>query len=243
MEAEKKKTKKQSKSSEKKQSKSSENEQKVKTPEEVLKNMVIGEPAESPFGIIIPLEEAEMILTSSNFSIMESYPDLKSAEPTFTLRINLGDGDTPIFEKIQKKLASSAMKQKGQVEKLAQKLDKENEDPDIDFKNASKYEADSFKLIRDNGMVWGKLYHNRKTLEISAPFWRLIEKEGRPKKRPVKKPNALIGSELEGRICLNLKQIFMAKHKAITCVATEVLVTEERKPVSNFDEFSDEEEG
>ena len=47
---------------------------------------------------------------------------------------------------------------------------------------------------------------------------------------------------MSGRINLNLKQIFLAKHKAITCVALEVLVEDERKPVSAFDEFSEEEE-
>ena len=211
----------------KKQSKSSEN---------VLKNMIAEEPKEGPFGIVIPLEDSEMILKSSNFSIMESYPDLKSAEPTFTLRINLDEKDVPVIEKIQKKLASIAMNQKEQVAILAQTAT--NEDPEIDFKNAAKYDESSFKLIRENGEVWAKFYHNQRTLKISAPFWRLIGN----KRRRVKKPNVLIGSELEGRICLELKQIFMAKHKAITCVVNEVLVSEERKPVSAFDEFSEEED-
>ena len=210
----------------KKQSKSSQN---------VLKNMIAEEPKEGPFGIVIPLEDSEMILKSSNFSIMESYPDLKSAEPTFTLRINLDEKDVPVFEKIEKKLVDIAMKQKEQVKIMAQTT---NEDPEIDFKNAAKYDENSFKLIRENGEVWAKLYHNQRTLEIIAPFWRLIGN----KRRRVKRPNVLIGSELEGRICLELKQIFMAKHKAITCVVKEVLVKEERKPVSAFDEFSEEEE-
>ena len=211
----------------KKQSRSSEN---------VLKNMIAEEPKEGPFGIIIPLEETNMILNSSKFSIMESYPDLKSAEPTFTLRINLEEEDIPVFEKIEKKLAAIAMKNKEQVKILSQTST--NEDPEIDLKNASKYDKNSFKLIRENGEVWAKLYHNQRTLEITAPFWRLVEN----KRRRVKNTKSLIGSEMEGRICLELKQIFMAKHKAITCIAKEVLIKNERKPVSAFDEFSEEEE-
>ena len=82
----------------------------------------------------------------------------------------------------------------------------------------------------------GKLYHNQRTLKINAPFWRL----NNGKRRQVKNPNSLIGSELEGDIHLELKQIFMAKHKAITCIAKEVLVKNERKPVSAFDEFPEE---
>ena len=211
----------------KKQSKSSEN---------VLKNMIAEEPKEGLFGIVIPLEDPEMILKSSKFSIMESYPDLKSAEPTFTLRINLEERDIPVFEKIEKQLASFAMKNKERVKILAQTTT--NENPEIDFKNASKYDENSFKLIRENGEVGAKLYHNQRTLEITAPFWRLIGN----KRRRVKNPNILIGSELEGQIVLELKQIFMAKHKAITCIANEVLIKNERKPVSAFDEFSEEED-
>lgn len=210
-----------------------------KNPAEILKNMKIGKAEESPYGIIIPLEESEMILKSDSFSIIESYPDLKSADPTFSLRIELSEKDNEIFEKILEKLVSSAMQQKKQVEKLAKKLDEENEDDEIDFKSASKYDANSFRLIRESGEVWGKLYHNAKTLKITVPFWKLTEQNGRKKKMRVPKPNDLIGSNLSGRIGLYLKQIFMAKHKAITCVVTEVLVTEQRKPVSIFDEFSD----
>ena len=206
-----------------------------KNPAEVLKNMKIGKAEESPYGIIIPLEDSEMILKSDNFSIIESYPDLKSADHTFSLRIELGEKDNVIFEKILEKLVSSAMQQKKQVEKLAKEMDGDDE---VDFKSASKYDANSFRLIRESGEVWGKLYHNAKTLKITAPFWRLTE---RKKKQRVLKPKDLIGSKLSGFIGLKLKQIFMAKHKAITCVVTEVLVTEERKPVSIFDEFSDDE--
>ena len=82
-----------------------------KSPAEVLKNMKIGEPEESSFGIIIPLEESEMILKSDSFSVIESYPDLKSADPSFSLRIELSEKDAVIFEKIHEKLVSSAMKQ------------------------------------------------------------------------------------------------------------------------------------
>ena len=180
-----------------------------KSSENVLKNMIAEEPKEGLYGIIIPLEDSNMILKSSKFSIMESYPDLKSAEPTFTLRINLEEEDIPIFEKIEKQLASIAMKNKERVKILSQTPS--NNDPEIDFKNASKYDESSFKLIRENGEVWAKLYHNQRTLEITAPFWRLIGN----KRRRVKNPNSLIGSEMEGLISLELKQIFMAKHKAI----------------------------
>ena len=210
-----------------------------KSPAEILKNMKIGKAEESSFGIIIPIEESEMILKSESFSVIESYPDLKSADPSFSLRIDLSENDSATFEKIHKKLVGAAMQQKKQVEKLAKELE---DDEEVDFKSASKYDEKSFKLLRESGEVWGKLYHNQKTLKITAPFWRLVEKDGRKKKQKIPKPNDLIGSNLSGRICLRLKQIFMAKHKAITCVVTEVLVTEERKPVSNFDEFSDDEE-
>ena len=208
-----------------------------KNPAEILKNMKIGKAEASLYGIIIPLEESEMILKSESFSVIESYPDLKSADPSFSLRIELEEKDVVIFKKIHDKLVTAAMQQKKQVEKLAKELD---DDDEIDFKSAPKYDANSFKLVRESGEVWGKLYHNQKLL-ITAPFWKLVEKGGRKKKQRVKNPNELIGSKLSGLIGLRLKQIFMAKHKAITCVVDEVLVTEERKPVSIFDEFSDDE--
>ena len=208
----------------------------LRRPENVLKNMIANEPKEGPFGIVIPLEDSDMILRSVNFSIMESYPDLKSAEPTFTLRINLKDEDIPVFEKIEKQLIAIAMKNKEQVKILSQTPS--SDDPEIDFKNAPNYDANSFKPIRENGEVWGKLYHNQRTLKICVPFWRL----NKGKRRQVANPNSLIGSELEGHIHLELKQIFMAKHKAITCIAKEVLIVTERKPISAFDEFPEEEE-
>ena len=208
----------------------------LRRPENVLKNMIADEPKEGPYGIVIPLEDSEMILRSVNFSIMEAYPDLKSAEPTFTLRINLKEEDIPVFEKIEKQLVSIAMKNKEQVKILAQTAS--SDDPEIDFKNAANYDANSFKLVRENGEVWGKLYHNQRTLKILAPFWRL----NKGKRRQVVNPNSLIGSEMEGHIHLELKQIFMGKHKAITCIAREVLVVSERKPISAFEEFPEEEE-
>ena len=208
----------------------------LRRPENVLKNMIATEPKEGPFGIVIPLEDANMILRSARFSIMESYPDLKSAEPTFTLRINLKDEDIPVFEKIEKQLIVVAMKNKEQVKILSQTPS--SDDPEIDFKNAANYDEESFKLIRENGEVWGKLYHNQRTLKIYVPFWRL----NNGKRRQVTNPNSLIGSEMEGDIHLELKQIFMAKHKAITCIAREVLVRAERKPISAFKEFPEEEE-
>ena len=123
-------------------------------PENVLKNMIAEEPKEGPFGIIIPLEDANMILRSAKFSIMESYPDLKSAEPTFTLRINLEEEDIPVFEKIEKQLIVIAMKNKEQVKILAQTTT--SDDPEVNFKDAANYDEKSFKLIRENGEVWGE---------------------------------------------------------------------------------------
>ena len=206
------------------------------SPEKILEEMIADEPDEKPFGIVIPLEDSSMILKSSKFSIMESYPDLKNAEPTFTLRISLEEKDVSVFEKLEKKLADIAMKNQKKVQALA--AEAKSEDPDVDFKSAAKYDAKSFKLIRENGEVWGRLYHEPKELKVTTRFWRLI---GR-KRRKIEIPNTLIDSELEGRIVLQLKQIFMAKHKAITCVVREVLVEKEHKPVSAFDEFSEEEE-
>ena len=210
-----------------------------KSPAEILKTMKIGKAEVSSFGIIIPLEGSEMIL-KSEFSIFESYPDLKSADPSFSLRIVVSEDDSKTLHKIHKKLVHAAMQQKKEVEKLAKELE-EDEDEEVDFKSAPKYDENSFRLLRENGEVWGRLYHNQKTFKITVPFWRLVEKDGRKKKQKVTKPNDLIGSNLSGFVGLRLKQIFMAKHKAITCVVDEVLVTEERKPTSIFDEFSDDE--
>ena len=208
----------------------------IKSPQTVLEILSAEEPMEKPFGIIIPLVGSDMILKSSKFSIMKSYPDLKSADPTFTLRITPEEKDVTVLEKILKKIVGFAMKEKEEVAKLAKEA--VGEDPSIDFKSAAKYDENSFKLIRENGEIWARLYHEPATLELFSKFWRLKGK----KRQEIKDPKVLIGSELEGRINLNLKQIFMAKHKAITCVALEVLVEEERKPVSAFDEFSEEEE-
>ena len=207
-----------------------------RSPENVLKNMIANEPKEGPFGIVIPLEDTSMILKSSNFSIIESYPDLKSVEPTFTLRITLEDEDIQVFEKIEKQLISIAMKNKEKVKILAQTAT--NDDPDIDFKSAPQYDKNSFKLVREDGEIWAKLYHNKRTHKINAPCWRLNNN----KRRLIKNPNSLMRSELEGEIALELKQLFMAKHKAITCIASEVLVMNERKRASAFERFLEEQE-
>lgn len=208
---------------------------KKNSPQTVLENVYAEEPTDKPFGIVIPLGDSKMILKSPKFSIMKSYPDLKSADPAFTLRITPEEKDVAVFEKILKKIVGFAIKEKDTVAKLAKEA---SGDPEIDFKSAAKYDENSFKLIRENGEIWARLYHEPATLEIFSKFWRLKGK----KRQEIKDPKVLIGSELEGRINLNLKQIFLAKHKAITCVALEVLVEDERKPISAFDEFSEEEE-
>ena len=210
--------------------------EKKKSPQTVLENIYAEGPTEKPFGIVIPLGESEMRLKSPKFSIMKSYPDLKSADPTFTLRITPDEKAVPILEKIHKKIVGFAMKEKTSVANLAK--DAVSEEPEVDFKSAAKYDETSFKLIRENGEIWARLYHEPAELEIYADFWRLKGK----KRQKIKDPKVLIGSEMSGLIQLELKQIFMAKHKAITCVGLEVLVMEERKPVSAFDDFSEEEE-
>ena len=201
----------------------------------VLESLISKEPKEGPYGIVIPLDESEMILKNVEFSIMESFPDLKSADPTFTLRIILKDDDLQNFQKLEKMLAEIAMENKEKVKVLSQTV--KSDDPEIDFKNAANYDEKSFRLIRENSELWGKLYHNQRTFEITTTFWRLHGK----KRRKVTNPNTLIGSKLIGNIHLELKQIFMAKHKAITCIAHEGLVMVETKPVSAFDEFEEEE--
>ena len=169
----------------------------------------------------------------SNF--LSSNPNLKSADPTFTLRIILKDDDLTNFRELEKMLVEIAMENKEKVKILSQTA--KSDDPEIDFKNAANYDEKSFRLIRENSELWGKLYHNQRTFEITTTFWRLHGK----KRRKVTNPNTLIGSKLVGNIHLELKQIFMAKHKAITCIAHEVLVTVKTKPVSAFEEFEEEE--
>ena len=209
---------------------------KKNSPQTVLENVYAEGPTDKPFGIVIPLDNSTMILKSPKFSIMKSYPDLKSADPTFTLRITPEEKDVAVLEKILKKIVGFAMKEKASVAALAK--DAVSEDPEVDFKSAAKYDENSFKLIRENGDIWARLYHEPVEMKIYSDFWRL---QGQ-KRQLIKDPKVLIGSEMSGRINLNLKQIFLAKHKAITCVALEVLVEDERKPVSAFDEFSEEEE-
>ena len=71
----------------------------IKSPQMVLETFSAEEAVEKPFGIVIPLKGAEMILKSTKFSIMKSYPDLKSADPTFTLRITPEEKDVIVLKK------------------------------------------------------------------------------------------------------------------------------------------------
>ena len=85
---------------------------KKNSPQTVLENVYAEGPTDKPFGIVIPLGDSKMILKSPKFSIMKSYPDLKSADPTFTLRITPEEKDVAVLEKILKKIVGFAMKEK-----------------------------------------------------------------------------------------------------------------------------------
>ena len=198
--------------------------------------------------ITIPLSESTMMLRNVKFEIQESYLDVKSAEPTFTLRILL-ENDLTDLQAIERKVIAIALEKKKEVNEFVKKFDAEKskmevKNPKEVVTSAGKYDKESFKLVREienDFELWGTLYHKPVALKIATTFWRVIEKDGRKKKQRVENPNTLLPIKMEGDVVINLKQIFLGKKKSITCIAEEVLVRKETKPTSAFDDLSDDE--
>ena len=222
------------------------------TPKSVKENITADEAYQTPFGIALPFSESTMMLKNVKFHILESYPDQKSSEPTFSLVIdleNLEDEMAVTIEEIEEKMIKLALEQKKAIEKVAaeadlDKFDEEVKNPKMILKNSTNFNKDSFKLIREfegDRVIFGKLYHQPKRLKITVPFWRTISKDGRLKKQEIKNKQNLLRLKMEGDVVIWLKQIFLGNKKAITCVVDEVLVRKEIKPPSAFADISDDE--
>ena len=211
-------------------------------------NIVPEEVKEGRWGVTIPLTESTMKLKNVKFEIQESYLDLKSAEPTFTLRILL-ENDLSDLQELERKVIAIALDKKKEVSEFVKKYDSEKSrmevrNPQEVVASAGKYDKESFKLVREvesDFELWGTLYHKPVALKITTTFWRVVDKNGRKKKRLIENPNSLLPLKMEGDVVVNLKQIFLGKKKSITCVVDEVLVRKETKPVSAFDDLSDDE--
>ena len=216
-----------------------------------VKSVVSTGPKDGRHGIVLPLGIGLLRVNDVYFKIQESFLNAKTCEPTFTLRINLPNDLEKAFTKIEKAIAKLAMSEEENVEEFVKNFDLENsrlqrvneKSAKSILANTTKYNETSFQLVRhldDDDEIWGTLYHEEKDYKISAPFFERYVKKGKNRKRGIENPNALVKKKLKGDVVISLKQIFLGKNKAITCVVDEVLVTEIVKKQSNFSDFSDD---
>ena len=104
--------------------------------------------------------------------------------------------------------------------------------------------TDNIRLIQKNDKVYLKLYFDE---GVPVPkFWKVIEKDGKERKRRIQDTESLNWKKIEGEIVFSIANIFIGRKqepKSIICVAKEILVREIIKDEkSYFSYITDEEE-
>ena len=104
--------------------------------------------------------------------------------------------------------------------------------------------TDSIRLIQKNDKVYLKLYFDEG--KPVPKFWKVIEKDGKERKRRIQDTESLNWKKIEGEIVFSIANIFIGRKqepKSIICVAKEILVREIIKDEkSYFSYVTDEEE-
>ena len=104
--------------------------------------------------------------------------------------------------------------------------------------------TDNIRLIQKNDKVYLKLYFDEG--RPVPKFWKVIEKDGKERKRRIQDTESLNWKKIEGEIVFSIANIFIGRKqepKSIICVAKEILVRDIIKDEkSYFSYVTDEEE-
>ena len=105
--------------------------------------------------------------------------------------------------------------------------------------------TDNIRLIRKNDKVYLKLYFDE-----GGPvpkFWKVIEKDGKERKRRIYDTESLNWKKIEGEIVFSIANIFIGsgrkqEPKSIICVAKEILVKDIIKDEKSYFSYETDEE-
>ena len=182
---------------------------------------------------VIPIKHEKDKPLSLKFEArMKIFKHSSEKTDSYSLGITIPEELENKFKEIEQKINILAKERQTEVKKLNN--------------NFGDYHVGDFHLLKsdksENPKIYAKLYVDRfNPLNSSATFYRVVDVDGRKKKEKVKNNLELEGIPLNGIVVVNVKQLFCANIKALTCVVQEVLIKEEIHPQSAFDEYEDEE--
>ena len=109
--------------------------------------------------------------------------------------------------------------------------------------------TDNISLIRKNDKVYLKLYFDEG--RPVPKFWKVIEKDGKERKRRIQDTESLNWKKIEGEIVFSIANIFVGRKtqsakqqepKSIICVAKEILVKDIVKDEKSYFSYVTDEE-
>ena len=109
--------------------------------------------------------------------------------------------------------------------------------------------TDNIRLIRKNDKVYLKLYFDEG--RPVPKFWKVIEKDGKERKRRIQDTESLNWKKVEGEIVFSIANIFIGRKtqsakqqepKSIICVAKEILVKDIIKDEKSYFSYVTDEE-
>ena len=104
--------------------------------------------------------------------------------------------------------------------------------------------TDNIRLIQKNDKVYLKLYFDEKRSAVPK-FWKVIEKDGKERKRRIQDTESLNWKKIEGEIVFSIANIFIGRkqeQKSIICVAKEILVRDIIKDEKSYFSYVTDEE-
>ena len=103
--------------------------------------------------------------------------------------------------------------------------------------------TDNIRLIQKNDKVYLKLYFDEG--KPVPKFWKVIEKDGKERKRRIQDTESLNWKKIEGEIVFSIANIFIGRKqepKSIICVAKEILVRDIIKDEKSYFSYVTDEE-
>ena len=103
--------------------------------------------------------------------------------------------------------------------------------------------TDNIRLIQKNDKVYLKLYFDEG--KPVPKFWKVIEKDGKERKRRIQDTESLNWKNIEGEIVFSIANIFIGRKqepKSIICVAKEILVRDIIKDEKSYFSYVTDEE-
>ena len=103
--------------------------------------------------------------------------------------------------------------------------------------------TDNIRLIQKNDKVYLKLYFDEG--RPVPKFWKVIEKDGKERKRRIQDTESLNWKKIEGEIVFSIANIFIGRKqepKSIICVAKEILVKDIIKDEKSYFSYETDEE-